>query len=404
MTSPRPSWDVDDEVPWLTWWRSTPKDELMALMPTPRRGEPLSDAGAAVLAAAVGLQGSGNVSPNPLVGCVVRSHKGGFLAAGAHLKCGESHAEVIALSELAHSELQGAKVTVSLEPCAHFGKTPPCTDALCKLPLAEVRYLVQDPNPRVNGRGAEKIKSAGINAIHEQRFQELGEDIAEIFLFNQRRGEVFLGLKAATTKEGIYALPSSSRQWITGERSRAYGHYLRLRYDAILVGAPTVLLDDPSLNVRSSFVSGRTPLRVVLDPTFALVDRWKDLKLSDVTTGRTLLVVPSGKNFQPLGGILPESIAELPLTSRGHFSWKDIKLMFWQRSIRSLLVEGGGGVWRSAVSEGAVQKFHWFVGPSDSKLASVEGKTWEVPSCLKAEGSRFQLGSDKYYECMSGGM
>lgn len=392
-----PAWSDANEMAWRAWWKSTPKDEVISLHQTPAIGDVLSDVGAVFVALSEALRGTGSVSPNPLVGCVVRSEDGKFLSSGAHLRVGEAHAERNALSEIAQTSLKGARVLVTLEPCAHQGRTPACADFLASLPLSEVRYLVKDPDPRVNGAGAQRIQDAGIKVVFDQAHSDLGESIAEVFLFNQRQHKVFVGLKAATTKSGVYALGQSSRFWITGQRAREYGHYLRLRYDAVLVGPETVLLDDPSLNVRSSVVSGRDPIRVILDPKNEILTTSKSLKIFSQNPMNTLVIHSDRIKSDSHAKIQSYQSVALALNSEGHFDWDDIKKVLFKVGVRSVLIEGGRGIWESALAHKAVQKLHWFVGPMQDKIPE-SAPRWEIPhSLLKAERD-FKLGVDEYFE------
>lgn len=400
MSGTRPDWAVNDSEVWLRWWNSVPKDQVLFDSMRPMQGELLSDSGACVLALLESLRGSGSVSPNPLVGAVIRSRESLYLASGAHLKFGGPHAEINALSQLPGGLPDGAKLTVTLEPCAHQGKTPPCADRLASLPLSEVQYLLKDPDFRVNGRGAAKIKSAGIACIENTIFSEAAADVTEIFLFNAQHKDVFIGLKAATSQDAVYASSDSSRHWITNERSRQYGHYLRLRYDSILVGADTVLKDNPSLNIRSPYVSGRTPLRIVFDSRGKLTN--PNFAVFDESVGQTLLVVhadslPTWKSVVNKRGI--EIIALKP-NKFGRFLWSDLKKALWSRGVRSLLIEGGGKIWDDALNAKVVQKIHWFVAQRVQEISN--------PLFLKqlqsivpvSESCYLNLNGDRYYEHM----
>jgi len=193
------------------------------------------------------------------------------------------------------------------------------------------------------------------------KWSDLAEDVAEVFLNNVRSHTVFVGLKVASTTHGAYARQDSSRLWITTERARQYGHYLRLRYDAILVGARTVLKDNPTLNIRSPWLGGRTPIRIVLDPEFSLERHGTTLNISQSTGPLPWIIVGEtqekqaeqtlGSSFKVLG---------VPQNTIGLFDWSTIKNLLWLHGVKSVLVEGGGVVWESALAEGAADKIHWF--------------------------------------------
>jgi diaminohydroxyphosphoribosylaminopyrimidine deaminase / 5-amino-6-(5-phosphoribosylamino)uracil reductase len=310
------------------------------------------------------------------------------------LQYGGPHAEIISQSKLKQiadqSLIEQAKVLVTLEPCAHHGKTPPCVESLVKLPIGEVSYLVEDPNPLVKGKGREFLEQRGIKINLLNGFSDLGEEIARIFLFNQRQNNVYVGLKAATNNDGVYALKDSSKYWITSSRSREHGHFLRLEYDAILVGANTVKLDNPLLNIRSNFVTGRTPVRIILDPKGEL-DQTQTIFNSNEKA--TILLFRSSSsstskktNFE---------IISLPLNQKGHFNWEDILGALWNQGVRSVLIEGGGKVWKSALDSKVVNRIHWYFGHRD---IIDEANTLKInPPNLGAK-FKHKFEEDRYFE------
>ncbi|MCX6126318.1 MAG: bifunctional diaminohydroxyphosphoribosylaminopyrimidine deaminase/5-amino-6-(5-phosphoribosylamino)uracil reductase RibD, partial [Proteobacteria bacterium] len=384
---------------WAAWWHGTPKDELMSGLVLPQDGEVLSNTGAIFLALQKGLSGTGRVSPNPLVGCVVRSKDDRFLSVGSHLLIGGPHAEVDALKGVAESSIPGAKITITLEPCAHHGKTPPCAEYLARLPIGELRFLVRDPDPRVNGKGESILRNAGIRVIFDHKLEEICQNFIDIFMFNQIKKEVFIGLKAATSKDGVYALSKSSRHWVTGERARAYGHYLRQKYDGILVGPETVRLDNPQLTVRSKFFNGRTPRRVVLDPKGVLGGLWGDLLVSKSEPQKTILILGNQVDPRKYSAVSNQvEIVTLKLLPDGRFDWGDIKTALWSLGLRSLLLEGGAGIWKNALELHQVQKLHWFIGPE--KMALLDGALVapDFPEVSLMQADDYFLGPDHYME------
>jgi diaminohydroxyphosphoribosylaminopyrimidine deaminase/5-amino-6-(5-phosphoribosylamino)uracil reductase len=173
-------------------------------------------------------RGAGFVAPNPLVGCVILSRDGALIGRGHHERIGEGHAEVRALESVADvSQLNAAQVFVTLEPCAHQGRTPSCAEALAKLPIASVTYGLEDPNPLVAGKGAEILRAAGKTVQIFGGLKTELEEACEIFLMNMREKRAFVALKAAASLDGKIALPDGSSQWITGEESRAHVQSLR---------------------------------------------------------------------------------------------------------------------------------------------------------------------------------
>jgi diaminohydroxyphosphoribosylaminopyrimidine deaminase/5-amino-6-(5-phosphoribosylamino)uracil reductase len=206
-------------------------------------------------------RGLSTTDPNPRVGCVVlRDDR--TVGEGWHERAGEAHAEVMALAA-AGASARGATLYVTLEPCSHQGRTPPCVDALVAAGVGRVVFAMQDPNPRVHGRGAEALRSAGIQVASGLMAGEATE-LNVGFVKRMERGSPFVRLKLAMSLDGRTALASGASRWITGEAARADVQRWRARSSAILTGVGTVLADDPLLNVRLDAI-GRQPIRVVLD-------------------------------------------------------------------------------------------------------------------------------------------
>jgi len=210
-------------------------------------------------------RGRGRTAPNPMVGCVL-VRDGVVIGEGWHHACGQSHAEVAALAELS-DDAQGATAFVSLEPCCHWGRTPPCTDALIRSGIRRVVVAMQDPDPRVNGRGIATLRAAGIDVqvgLHEDAAQRLNE----AYLCATLQQRPFVTLKTAMTLDGRTATRTGRSFWITGEPARAHCRSQRAESQAILVGIGTVLADDPRLTSRDPAAAARgltDPMRVVLD-------------------------------------------------------------------------------------------------------------------------------------------
>src|SRR5438477_6186179 len=197
-----------------------------------------------------------STSPNPWVGCVI--DPGGF--EGATQPPGGPHAEIVALQQ-AGEAARGATLVVTLEPCAHHGRTPPCVDAIIEAGIARVVIGVEDPDPNVSGKGIAALREAGIDVEVGALAEEVAAQLAP-YLKHRSTGRPWLVLKLAASVDGRTAAPDGSSEWITGDEARADAHRLRAESDAVIVGAGTVRADDPSLTVRH--VEGRDPLRVVL--------------------------------------------------------------------------------------------------------------------------------------------
>jgi len=217
------------------------------------------------MALSLAIRGTGGTSPNPLVGSVIVDESG-ICGWGYHSAPGYPHAEAEALS-MAGKKAAGATLYVNLEPCSHFGKTPPCAPRIIEAGIKRVVAGIGDPDPRVSGRGFKMLSSAGID-VREGVLEKECRKINRGFLSRVERNRPWVTLKAAVTLDGTMALGSGESKWITNEQSRARAHLLRGCNDAVLVGRGTVECDDPLLTVRK--VSGRDPVAVVLDPGLSM--------------------------------------------------------------------------------------------------------------------------------------
>ena len=219
-------------------------------------------------ALALAEQAIGLTEPNPRVGCVILAPDGRELGAGHTQAAGQAHAEVMALRDAAARghDVRGAIAVVTLEPCSHHGRTPPCCDALIAAGIARVVAAAQDPNPQVAGQGLARLRAAGVAVDLADAASEAASRELNIGFFSRmQRGRPFVRLKSAISLDGRTALPDGRSQWITGEAARADGHAWRRRAGAVLTGIGTVLADDPRMDVRL-VPTARQPLRLVLDP------------------------------------------------------------------------------------------------------------------------------------------
>jgi diaminohydroxyphosphoribosylaminopyrimidine deaminase/5-amino-6-(5-phosphoribosylamino)uracil reductase len=274
-------------------------------------------------AAAVGRGARTQAPPNPWVGAVVVDPRGTVVASGATEAIGGRHAEVVAL-DAAGPASRGATLYVTLEPCAHTGRTPPCTDRITAAGVARVVVGVIDPDPRVSGSGIEVLRGAGIDVEVGVGAEEIEADLAA-YLHHRSSGRPYVVCKWAMTLDGRTAAPDGSSRWITSPEARADAHRLRAASDAVLVGAGTVRRDDPELTVRVE-PSGRQPLRVVL------------------------------------GHAPPEARVHPCLEHDG-----DLEALLdelGQRGVLQLLVEGGPSVHREFVARGLVDRFVIYVAPA----------------------------------------
>jgi diaminohydroxyphosphoribosylaminopyrimidine deaminase / 5-amino-6-(5-phosphoribosylamino)uracil reductase len=219
-------------------------------------------------ALALAAQAIGLSDPNPRVGCVILAPDGRELGSGHTQAAGQAHAEVMALRDAAARghDVRGATAIVTLEPCSHHGRTPPCCDALIGAGIARVVVAAEDPNPLVAGRGLARLREAGIHVeLADAATADAARELNVGFFSRMQRGRPFVRLKSAVSLDGRSALPDGRSQWITGEAARTDGHAWRRRAGAVLTGIGTVLADDPRLDVRL-VPTVLQPLRIVLDP------------------------------------------------------------------------------------------------------------------------------------------
>ncbi|AJE04860.1 bifunctional diaminohydroxyphosphoribosylaminopyrimidine deaminase/5-amino-6-(5-phosphoribosylamino)uracil reductase RibD [Geobacter pickeringii] len=314
-------------------------------------------------ALALARRGIGRTSPNPAVGCVI-VRDGVIVGEGWHRKAGTPHAEAHALRQAA-GQARGADVYVTLEPCSHYGKTPPCADALVAAGVARVFVGMVDPNPKVCGRGIGRLEAAGIE-VTTGLLENESHFLNEPFIKHVTTGMPFVILKSALTLDGKTATSSGDSRWITNEKSRHYVHRLRAAVDAVMVGIGTVLADDPQLTVR--IPRGRDPLRVVVDSTLRLPGTAR--MLSQESTSATLVATISGDEARC--ALLCSAGAEVVrCASRdGQVDLKDLLTRLGARGVQSVLLEGGSTLAGEALRAGLIDKFVLFYAP---KLLGGEG-------------------------------
>jgi len=281
--------------------------------------------------------------PNPLVGAVIVKN-GRIIGKGYHRCCGENHAEINAI-ESAAEPVRGSTVYITLEPCSHQGKTPPCVDRLVKERPARVVIGTIDPNPLVSGRGLATLKRHGIET-RTGVLEEKCRDLNEVFFKYIRTRIPFVTLKFAQSIDGKIATSTGHSRWISSEPSRIFAHRLRSRHDAILVGSGTIVKDDPELTCR--LVRGRDPLRVVVDSKLKLGPDARVLK--DQSRARTLVFTTSAHDRKKKKLLLEKGI-EVRVAGKRHVDLSAVLEELGRREISSLLVEGGAGVLTSFIRE-----------------------------------------------------
>lgn len=306
---------------------------------------------------ALAEKGYGVVHPNPMVGCVI-VHGGTIVAEGWHRTFGGPHAEVDALRR-AGQKARGAVLYVNLEPCAHHGKTPPCAEAIIEAGVREVVVAVKDPHALVAGKGIASLRAAGIK-VRLGIAREEAERLNERFLTCHRTGRPFVGLKWAQSWDGRIVDHRGESQWITGPEARKEVHRLRAGYDAVLVGAGTVMADNPRLTVRDA--PGRSPIRVIVDGRLRLsgTERVFDGSVRTLLiTDRSFLARPS----PVVSRLLKRGIEILGLTGKGPYRPEHLLAALAGEGITSVLVEGGPRTFAPFVQTSMFDKLHVFIGP-----------------------------------------
>ncbi len=306
-------------------------------------------------------KGLGRTSPNPAVGAVLVKN-GRVVARGHHARAGGPHAEVVAI-RAAGGRARGADLYTTLEPCDHFGRTPPCSRAVLEAGVRRVFVGSSDPNPLVNGRGVERLRRAGVEVVSGVLGAECDALNAHWFRFIRDR-RPYVTLKAAVTLDGRIATRTGDARWVTGEEARRRVHRLRDRVDAVLVGAGTALADDPRLTTRLPGGGGHDPVRVVLDTGLSLPAR---LALFHARSAAPTVVAHASARTRRLG---PGVELLRCRRGRGGVDLRDLLAKLAARGVTHLLVEGGARVHARFLAEGLVDRVVVFVAP---KLVGGDG-------------------------------
>lgn len=311
------------------------------------------------------LLAEGRTSPNPLVGAVVLDASGNVVGEGYHKKAGQPHAEVFAF-DAAGDRAKGGTLYVNLEPCSHFGKTPPCADRVISAGVTRAVIGMQDPNPKVCGAGIQKLREAGIavefSSLHSQCAQ-----LNHAFLKRIETGLPWVALKIASTLDGRIADRYGTSRWVTGSEARRFVHQLRNKMDCVLIGANTAVKDDPELNVRDIDM-GRDPHRAVIDPNRRVEPTARMFTQGGEAVRKFIFTL----NAEPqIDGSQTEVVVSEKIVLT------DCLRHLAQNGIQSVLCEGGGRLAASLLEEELVDEIFWFVAAKllvdDSAVPALAG-------------------------------
>lgn len=336
-------------------------------------------------------RGHNACEPNPRVGCVIVAASGERIGEGWHARAGTGHAEVHALADARErgqgQSLVGATAYVTLEPCAHHGRTPPCAQALIDARIARVVVAMADPHPLVAGGGIAQLRAAGTD-VEVGLMGEVARTVARGFLSRLERGRPFVSVKLATSLDGATAMSSGESRWITGAACRRDVHRRRAEAGAILSGVGTVVADDPAFTVRDAVPEGpwQHPLRVVLDPQLRLPAHARVLNDGH----RTLLVHGPGvapDEVQALAQREGVSLVAVPSDGLG-LSLTAVLEALGQRGVNEVMVEAGARLNGSLLGAGLVDEMVWYLAPHVMGAQTLGA--WNIPG-LKQMEQRIEL-------------
>lgn len=301
-------------------------------------------------------KGIGKVNPNPLVGAVIVKN-GEIIGEGYHECYGEAHAERNAVKN-AVKDVEGSTIYVTLEPCTHYGKTPPCVDLIIEKKFKKVVVGMLDPNPLVAGKSIEKLKNNGIDVVVGIMEEECKE-INEVFLKYITEKIPFVLLKSGISLDGKIATVSGESKWITSKKSREDGHFLRNRLSGIMVGVNTIISDDPELTCRVK--NGRNPIRIVVDTNLRIPLESKVVKNND---GRTIVATTKRADETKKKNLINLGVKIIEVSEKeSRVDLKELMVKLGQESLDSILIEGGGTLNFSALKEGIVDKVRFYIAP-----------------------------------------
>ena len=310
-------------------------------------------------------KGEGWTNPNPMVGAVIVKD-GRIIGEGYHKKCGELHAERNAIASLTESA-EGATIYVTLEPCCHYGKTPPCTEAIIEQKIKKVVIGSRDPNPKVAGKGAQILRESGITVVQDFMREEC-DRLNPVFFHYITTKTPYVVMKYAMTLDGKIATKTGASKWITGETARQEVQHMRHRYMGIMAGIGTVLADDPMLNVR---VEGwKSPVRIVCDSSLRIPLDSQIVR--SAKEYRTIVAYAGREENEEITEKITKKIEQLHAKGvdticcpdeKGQIDLKKLMTNLGNEGIDSILLEGGGTLNDSALRAGIVKEVHCFIAP-----------------------------------------
>lgn len=350
-------------------------------------------------------QGRGWTNPNPVVGAVIVKD-GNIIGEGYHARYGGLHAERNAIASLTESA-RGAVMYVTLEPCCHYGKTPPCTEAILEQKIARVVIGSRDPNPKVAGKGVDVLRKAGV-IVETDFMREECDRLNPVFFHYITTGMPYVVMKYAMTADGKIATKTGASKWISGEQSRAMVHEMRHNYMGIMAGIKTVLADDPMLNVRLD--GKKSPVRIICDsslriPSGSRICRTAKEYRTIVACGTMTESMEEKERFLKGAGV---QVVSLP-DCEGKVDLRKLMEYLGNQGIDSVLIEGGARLNESALRAGIVQEVKIFVAPKifggEKAMTPVMGIGAELPSeAVFLELRRMtQMGQDILLEYKVGG-
>lgn len=331
-------------------------------------------------------KGEGWTNPNPMVGAVIVKD-GRIIGEGYHKKCGELHAERNAIASLTESA-EGATIYVTLEPCCHYGKTPPCTEAIIEQKIKKVVIGSRDPNPKVAGKGAQILRESGITVVQDFMREEC-DRLNPVFFHYITTKTPYVVMKYAMTLDGKIATKTGESKWITGEPARQEVQHMRHRYMGIMAGIGTVLADDPMLNVR---VEGwKSPVRIVCDSSLRIPLDSQIVR--SAKEYRTIVAYAGREENEEITEKITKKIEQLHAKGvdtvccpdeKGQIDLKKLMTYLGNEGIDSILLEGGGTLNDSALRAGIVKEVHCFIAPKlfggKNSKTPVEGIGIGLPS------------------------